>query len=61
MPLMAGTSSVFCAGRNIRRLGAERQRALVGLLRIDHAERHRRRAGPMRGDEVKAVGAGLLR
>ena len=46
--------------RNIRGLGAERQCALIGLLRIDHAERHRRRAGPVRGDEIEAVGAGLL-
>ena len=58
MPLMAGTSSVFCAGRNIGGLRAERQRAFIGLLRIDHAERHRRRARPMRGDEIEAVGAG---
>ena len=47
-------------GRNIRGLGAERQRTLIGLLRIDHAKRHRRRAGPVRGDEGKAVGALLL-
>ena len=45
---------------NIRGLRAERQRALVGLLGIDHAKRHRRRARPVRGDEAVAVGAGLL-
>ena len=46
--------------RNIGGLRAERQRARIGLLRIDHAERHRRRARPMRGDEAMAVGARLF-
>jgi hypothetical protein len=47
-------------GRNIGRLRAERQRARIGLLRIDHPERHRRRAGPVRGNKAEAVGAGLF-
>ena len=46
--------------RNIGRLRAERQRPLIGQLRIDHAKRHRRRAGPVRGDEAMAMGTGLL-
>ena len=36
------------------------ERALIGVPRIDDAERHRRRAGSVRGDEVEAVRAGLL-
>ena len=47
-------------GRNVGRLRAQRQRALIGRLRIDHAKRHRRRARPVRGDKVETVGAGLL-
>ncbi|MGY4381508.1 hypothetical protein ACVWZ3_009147 [Bradyrhizobium sp. i1.3.6] len=46
--------------RHIGRFGAERDRTVIGRLRIDHAKRHRRRAGAVRGDEVEAVGAGLL-
>ena len=41
-------------------LSAERNRALIGLLRIDHAKRHRRRAGAVRGDEIEAVATGLF-
>jgi hypothetical protein len=32
----------------------------IGLLRIDYAKRHRRRAGSVRGDEAGAVAARLL-
>ena len=46
--------------RNIGRLGAERQRALIGPLRIDDAERHRGRARPVRGDKGEAVRARLF-
>ena len=42
------------------RLRAERQRALIGPLRVDHPKRHRRRARPVRGDKGKTVGAGLF-
>ncbi len=45
---------------DIRGLRAERQRALIGPLRVNHAERHRRRAGAMRRDEIMAVGARLF-
>ena len=38
--------------------GAERDGAGVRLPGVDHAKRHRRRAGAVRGDEVVAVGAG---
>src|SRR2546426_36985 len=47
-------------GRNIGGLGTERERPLIGLLRIDHAKRHRRCARTVRRDEAMAVGAGLL-
>jgi hypothetical protein len=48
----------FLGGRNVGGLRAERQRALMGLGRIDHAKGHRRRARPVRGDEIEAMGAG---
>ena len=42
MPSMAGTSSVRSPRAGVRGLCAERDRALVGVLGVDHAERHRR-------------------
>ena len=59
-PLDGGNIERLARGRNIGGLGTERERAREGRLRIDHAERHRRRARPVRGDEVEAVAAGLL-
>ncbi len=59
-PLDGGNVERLLRGRNIGGLRAERQRALKGRFRIDDAKRHRRRARPVRGDKVKAVGAGLL-
>ncbi len=47
-------------GRNIGRFRTQRQRARIGLLRIDHPERHRRRTRPVRGNEAETVGAGLF-
>ena len=58
--LDGGNVERLLRGSHIGRLRAERERTLVGLLRIDHAERHRRRAGAMRGNEAMAMGAGLL-
>src|SRR5438876_5084819 len=46
--------------RNAGGLRAKRNRPLIGLLRIDHAERHRRRARAMGGNEVEAVAARLI-
>ena len=60
MPLMAGTSMVFCAAGNIRRFRAKRQRARIGLPGIDDAKGYRRRAGAVRGDKIVTVGAALF-
>src|SRR3954462_4938446 len=58
--LDGGNIERLLRGRNISGLRTKRERPLIGLLRIDHAKRHRRRAGPMRRDEAVAVGAGLF-
>ncbi len=50
----------FLRGRNIRRLSAEREGALIGQARIDHPKGHRRRAGAVRSDEAMTVGARLF-
>src|SRR4051794_12087163 len=55
-----GNVERFLRGRNLRRLCAKRDRALIGLPGVDHPEGHRRRAWSVRGDEGKAVRARLL-
>src|SRR3954471_19658179 len=58
--LDGGNIERLLRGRNIGGLCTQRERPLIGLLRIDHAKRHRRRAWPVRRDEAMAMGAGLF-
>jgi hypothetical protein len=59
-PLDGGHVERLLRRRNAGRLGAERDCALIGRPRINHAERHRRRARPMLRHEVETVGARLF-
>ena len=47
-------------GGDVGRFRPERQRTFERVLRIDHAECHRWRARPVRGDKAETVGAGLF-
>ena len=57
MPITAGTSSVLSAP--VYSAGAEFDRALERVPRIDDAPGHRRRAGTVRGDEARGMRARL--
>ena len=59
MPSIAGMFELHRADLRLGRLGAEREGPLVGVLRVDDAERHGRRGGAVLGREPRREGSGL--